>query len=202
MACNHQHDCGEHDCAADWSLFRSVDLPNVWALNEAVEGSAKSVFKSWEKRLDFGTGFLETNSDDPELLLFIPFNTDVKIRSISVVGGGGGTSPSNMRAFLNRIDIDFSNVWDLTPVQEWEIAENLGGELEYPTKYPRFQGVANLTLHFPRSFGASSTRIHFVGLKGESTQIKRDAVTTIVYETMGTPTEHKLPSDEANPQIL
>lgn len=202
MACNHDHDCAEHECAADWSLYQSVDLPKVWALNEALDGSAKSVFKAWEKRLDFENGFLESNADDPELLLFIPFTSDVKIKSICVVGGGDGTSPSTMRAFVNRIDVDFSNVWDFTVVQEWELAENLRGELEYATKYPRFQGVANLTLHFPRNFGADSTRVHYVGLKGEATQIKRDAVTTTVYEAFANPSDHKLPAEEAAPQIL
>lgn len=43
----------------------------VSALNEAVDGSAKSVLKPWEHRLDFST-VLESNDDDPELIVFIP----------------------------------------------------------------------------------------------------------------------------------
>ncbi|KAH9303196.1 hypothetical protein KI387_014779, partial [Taxus chinensis] len=70
----------------------------VSALNESVMGSAKSVFKSWELRLDTSAEYLESNEGDPELLVFIPFTSDVKIKSISVVGGTGGTSPSRMRA--------------------------------------------------------------------------------------------------------
>ncbi|RRT82970.1 hypothetical protein B296_00002363 [Ensete ventricosum] len=71
----------------------------VSALNEAVAGSVKSVFKPWNRRLDTSEGFLESNDGDPELLVFIPFTSDVKIKSISVVGGSGGTSPSKMRAY-------------------------------------------------------------------------------------------------------
>eukprot|EP00249_Psilotum_nudum_P032593 c48335_g1_i1 orf=178-786(+) len=202
MACNHHHDCEDYDCGSAWSLYKHIDIPCVWALNEAVEGSAKNVFKSWELRLDDSTGCLESNDDDPELLLFIPFTSDVKIKAISVIGGAEGTSPSKMRAFINRDDIDFSNVRDLIPIQEWDIAENLHGELEYQTRYARFQNVASLILHFPLNFGGNTTCISFIGLKGEATQIRRDAVTTIVYEALPNPSDHKLPSEVGNPEII
>jgi hypothetical protein len=132
-SCLHQHDCEEHECAGDWSLYQNIDIPGVTALYEAVEGSAKSIFKPWEQRLDLST-VLASNDDDAELIVFIPFTTDVKIKSISIIGGVDGSSPSKMRAFLNRDDIDFSQANDLTPIQEWELAENIRGELEYPTK--------------------------------------------------------------------
>jgi hypothetical protein len=100
------------------------------------------------------------------------FTTDVKIKSISIIGGSDGTSPSKMRAFMNRDDIDFSAAADLLPIQEWELAENPHGEIEYLTKYAKFQGVASLTLHFPRNFGANATCIHYIGLRGEATQVR------------------------------
>lgn len=199
MACSHSHDCSDHDCGAGFSLYKHVDLPKVWALNEAVEGSANSVLRSWERRLELTGESLRSNDGDPELLLFIPFTSDVIIKGISIIGGADGTSPTKMRAFINRIDVDFSNVQNLTPVQEWDLAENPRGELEYQTRYARFQGVANLTLHFPESFGGTSTEILYVGLRGEATNNKRDAVTTIVYEAMANPSEHKTPGEEAPP---
>jgi hypothetical protein len=36
---------------------------------------------------------------------------------------------------MNRDDIDFSAAADLLPIQEWELAENPHGEIEYLTKY-------------------------------------------------------------------
>ncbi|KAH7424715.1 hypothetical protein KP509_11G020900 [Ceratopteris richardii] len=202
MACTHSHDCSEHDCASAWSLYKHIDLPRVWALNEAVEGSAKNVFRSWESRLDTSNGFLESNDDDPELLLFIPFTSDVKIKSVSVIGAGDGHSPSRMRAFLNRQDIDFSTAAEMNPVQEWELAENLQGTLEYQTRYARFQSVATLILHFPENFGADGTWISFIGLKGEATQLKRDAVAHVVYEALPNPADHRLPAESNVPSIL
>uniref|UniRef100_A0A0D6QX95 PITH domain-containing protein n=1 Tax=Araucaria cunninghamii TaxID=56994 RepID=A0A0D6QX95_ARACU len=195
MACMHNHSCEEHECGSQWSLYKHIDFPRVSALNESVAGSVKAVFKSWDHRLDNSSECLESNEDDPELIVYIPFTSDVKIKSISVIGGTEGTSPSRMRAFINRDGIDFSDAQEMAPVQEWELAENVQGELEYQTKYSRFQGVANLTLHFPENFGAETTKIIYIGLRGEATQIKRDVVATIVYEALPNPSDHKLPSE-------
>ncbi|KAI3971115.1 hypothetical protein MKW92_013656 [Papaver armeniacum] len=191
MACVHDHSCEDHDCSSDFSLYKHIDLSKVSALNEAVQGSVKSVFKAWEQRLDISTGLLESNDGDPELIVFIPFTSDVKIKSISIVGGADGTSPSKMRAFINREGIDFSDAQGMQPVQEWDLAENLQGILEYQTRYSRFQSVGSLTLHFPENFDADTTQIHYIGLKGEATQLKRDVIATIVYEVMPNPSDHK-----------
>ncbi|KAF4369307.1 hypothetical protein G4B88_020439, partial [Cannabis sativa] len=106
------------------------------------------------------------------------FTSDVKIKSISVVGGADGTSPSKMRAILAR-------------VVEWELAENSQGVLEYQTRYLKFQSVGNITLHFPENFGGDASQIHYIGFKGEATQLKRDVVATIVYEITPNPSDHK-----------
>lgn len=152
--------------------------------------------------MDDSNAYLESNEGDPELLLFIPFTTDVKIKSISIIGGEEGRSPSKMRAFINREDLDFSIVGAMSPVQEWDLAENFQGELEYQTRYAKFQGVASLILHFPENFGGETTRVSFIGLQGEATQIKRDAITNVVYEALPNPAEHKLPSENHAPTIL
>ncbi|KAF4352842.1 hypothetical protein G4B88_024769 [Cannabis sativa] len=208
MACLHDHSCEDHDCSSDWSLYKHIDLSKVSALNEATPGSVKSVFKPWEHRLS-SSGYslreyeylllhqehLESNEGDPELLVFIPFTSDVKIKSISVVGGADGTSPSKMRAFLNREGIDFSDAQSMQAVQEWELAENSQGVLEYQTRYSKFQSVGNITLHFPENFGGDASQIHYIGFKGEATQLKRDVVATIVYEITPNPSDHKTKAD-------
>ncbi|KGN62400.1 PITH domain-containing protein 1 [Cucumis sativus] len=191
MACLHDHSCEDHDCSSDWSLYKHIDLPRVSALNEATPGSVKSVFKAWEHRLNSSGDHLESNEGDPELLVFIPFTSDVKIKSISIIGGPDGTSPSKMRVFINREGIDFSDAQSMQAVQEWDLAENLQGVLEYQTRYSKFQGVGNITLHFPDNYGGDTTQIHYIGLKGEATQLKRDVVATIVYEITPNPSDHK-----------
>ncbi|KAB5553171.1 hypothetical protein OIU76_008957 [Salix suchowensis] len=191
MACLHDHSCEDHDCSSNWSLYKHIDLPKVSALNEAVPGSAKSVFKPWEHRLNSSEEHLESNEGDPELLVYIPFTSDVKIKSIAIIGGTDGTSPSKMRAFINRDGIDFSDAQNMQAVQEWDLVENLNGLLEFQTRYAKFQSVASITLHFPDNFGGDTSQIHYIGFKGEATQLKRDVVATIVYELMPNPSDHK-----------
>ncbi|KAH9761486.1 PITH domain-containing protein [Citrus sinensis] len=202
MACLHDHSCEDHDCSSDWSLYKHIDLSKVSALNEAVPGSVKSVFKAWEQRLNssgvihafvysfvvhflsrhwhvskkrvssvgvYSQEHLESNDGDPELLVYIPF--------------------------INREGIDFSDAQDMQAIQEWDLVENLQGVLEYQTRYSKFQSVANITLHFPDNFGGDTTQIHYIGLKGEATQLKRDVVATIVYELRPNPSDHKTKSE-------
>jgi len=38
-------------------------------------------------------------------------------------------------------------------------------------RYSKFQGVGNITLHFPDNFGGDTTKIHYIGLKGEATRV-------------------------------
>ncbi|XP_054818720.1 uncharacterized protein LOC129318142 [Prosopis cineraria] len=191
MACLHDHSCEDHNCSSDWSLYKHIDLSKVSALNEATPGSVKSVFKAWEQRLVSSGDYLESNEGDPELLVFIPFTSDVKIKSICIIGGADGTSPSKMRAFINREGIDFSDAQSIQVVQEWDLVENTQGVLEYQTRYSKFQSVANITLHFPDNFGGDTSQIQYIGFKGEATQLKRDVVATIVYELMPNPSDHK-----------
>eukprot|EP00887_Chlorella_sp_A99_P007810 scaffold20.g7810.t1 len=112
--CAHDHDCSaaENDCSRSWSLYKYIDIPRVRCLNEAVEGSCRGVFKPWEQRLAEGPA-LASDDDDPELLLHIPFSG---------------------AAFINRDDLDFGMAGELPAVQEWELVENLGGQIEYPTQ--------------------------------------------------------------------
>lgn len=51
---------------------------------------------------------------------------------ICPVGAAGGYSPSEVRVFTNRDDLDFGMANDLPPVQRWDLAENLRGDIELP----------------------------------------------------------------------
>ncbi|KAL5783391.1 hypothetical protein ACOSP7_008420 [Xanthoceras sorbifolium] len=59
---------------------------------------------------------MESNEDDPELLVF---TSDVMIKSILVVGGADGTSPSKMRVYSK-----FQSVASIT----LHFPENFGGD--------------------------------------------------------------------------
>lgn len=106
----------------------------VVCLNEANAGSAKHVFRSWAERLEDPAVPLDSNEDDAELLITIPFNGAVKVKAVSVIGGSDGSSPSRLRAYTNRNDLDFAAVADMAPVQAWDLQEHQQASMEYPTQ--------------------------------------------------------------------
>jgi len=52
----------------------------IIALNEAQAGSVRNVFRPWAERLDLSQPTLDSNEDDAELLIHVPFNGSVKIK--------------------------------------------------------------------------------------------------------------------------
>ena len=51
--CEHDHDHQkEEDRGAAYSLYLKIDLERVQCLNEAEDGSARYIFKPWDRRLD------------------------------------------------------------------------------------------------------------------------------------------------------
>ncbi|KAJ3118368.1 hypothetical protein HDU96_002210 [Phlyctochytrium bullatum] len=121
----------------------------------------------------------------------IRFTGSVKLKSIAVRGGPGDSNPSKMLAFINRDDVDFDSVDGIKPEQEWELVMEPGREIpEYPTKIAKFSNVRNLSLFFPSNFGADTSRILYIGLKGEWTEVKRDPIITL-YELAPNPADHQ-----------
>lgn len=75
--------------------------------------------------------------------------------------------------------------------QEFELHRNPNGELEYSTKVVQFSSVHHLSLHFPSNFGADSTRIYYIGLKGEFSEAHHHGVTICSYESAPNLADHK-----------
>mmetsp|Transcript_8931 Transcript_8931/g.19060 ORF Transcript_8931/g.19060 Transcript_8931/m.19060 type:complete len:208 (-) Transcript_8931:806-1429(-) len=197
--CAHDHDCEASDCGPAYSLYKHIDLPRVVCLNERDQGTAKNVFKPWAQRTQPTPAPLRSNEDDDELLLHVPFDGAVKLKAISVIGGTGGTAPAKLRVYTNRSDLDFSSVSSVPAVQEWDLQEDVGGMMEYPTQVAKFNGVHSIDLYFSGCFGADFSEIHFIGFKGEYSERKRQAVEA-VYEARPMPEDHKVPGQNQGPQ--
>jgi len=169
------------------SLYPLIDRDSITCLNESVPNSGKNCIKPWEQCLD-STRVLRSSDDDPELILCIPFSTQVVLKSFCVVGGGNGTAPSSVKIFSNRSDIDFSNVSDLQPVQQFDLAEDFKAQIEYPTKVHKFQNVNSLTFYFKGD--GDFLQIDYLGLKGLGTQNQRVRPTNLVYELRPNVADH------------
>jgi len=201
MACRHEHDehCGhkhddepEKERGEDGTLFPYIDTVKVRCLNENTTGAARNVFKPRDEKLD-KTKYLESAADE-QLILHIPFTCVIKLKSICIIGGENGASPSKLKVYINREDIDFDNVETMSPVQEWDLQEDPSGLLNYPTRYAKFGNVSHLTLFFPSNFGNDVSRIYYVGLTGEATQLKREVVHA-TYELRPQASDHKNPAE-------
>jgi hypothetical protein len=106
-----------------------------------------------------------------------------------------GESPTRLKVWINRGDIDFALASDLPALQEWSLVEDPTASMEYQTRAAKFQCVSSLTLLL--SGDGDALCISFVGLRGQADpRSSRDALATVVYETMGRPTDHKVPDDE------
>jgi hypothetical protein len=51
--------------------------------------------------------FLSSNKGDPELLIYIPFTSAVKMKSLTMIGGEDGSAPSFIKLFVNLDQPDF-----------------------------------------------------------------------------------------------
>ncbi|KAJ9069763.1 hypothetical protein DSO57_1015259 [Entomophthora muscae] len=186
---DHNHD-DDVEAALKESLLSKIDLENVRCLNEAVPGSVKHVFKPWELRMDLEK-FVESDSDE-QLIIFVPFTGMVKLKSITLRGGVEGASPSLLKVFINREDIDFDSAESTTPTQEWELVDHPHDVVEYSTRLTKFNSVRNLTLYFPSNFGSDTSILSFIAFKGEWSEVKQDPIITI-YEVQPNVKDHKVP---------
>jgi hypothetical protein len=67
-----------HDRSTSLGRFGFIDRDRVICLNERMEGMGKRCIKPWDMRLDTRE-FVDSDEDDPQLILTIPFTVAVKV---------------------------------------------------------------------------------------------------------------------------
>ncbi|KAJ1728665.1 hypothetical protein LPJ61_003912, partial [Coemansia biformis] len=175
---DHSHEA-DADTGLSDSLFGKVVVDEAWCLNERTAGSVRGVFKPWDRRLD--TAHCIESDADVELLVYVPFNGMVKLKSVLIWGGDGQAAPSHVRVFANRDDLDFDSVGDAVPTQEWPLVDGATQPVEYPVRAAKFAAVRSVALHFPANFGADETQIFYLAFRGDWEQLRENPVIS-VYE--------------------
>ncbi|XP_065786116.1 PITH domain-containing protein 1 isoform X2 [Muntiacus reevesi] len=56
----------------------------------------------------------------------------------------------------------------------------------------RFSNVYHLSIHISKNFGADTTKVFYIGLRGEWTELRRHEVTICNYEASANPADHKV----------
>ncbi|OJA16475.1 hypothetical protein AZE42_06877 [Rhizopogon vesiculosus] len=182
---DHDHSHAANDLGPNDNLFPHIDRANVVALNGTGQGSI--VIKPWDQRNNEEV-FLESDADD-QLILRIPFTGSVRLRSLLLKAGPGDQTPTKVALFPNQPSMDFNDISDKAPVQEFNVPQDRN-IAEHAVKTAKFSNVSSLTLFFPASQGADTTRIYYVGLLGHWTERKSDPVIT-VYEAQANLADHE-----------
>merc|ERR1712168_263136 len=188
---SHNHQCDHHEPCDEsqvCNLYLKIDMNRVLCLNETVEGSGKDVFKSWDNRQD-REKFVESDADE-ELLFNIPFTGNVKLKGVSVIGGEDGFHPSKMKLYKNRENMTFDDV-SVEVDQEFDMNIDLTGDVMYNTKAAKFSSIHCLSIYFPSNFGEDTTKIYYIGLKGDFTKAARNEIPVVNYELRPNIADHK-----------
>jgi hypothetical protein len=77
--CSHDHDCEAASCGES-SLHGFINHVGVTCLNASDADAAARVLRPWHERRVRDVALESLDEDEPELLLHIPFTTDVKAR--------------------------------------------------------------------------------------------------------------------------
>ncbi|OSC98511.1 DUF1000-domain-containing protein [Trametes coccinea BRFM310] len=199
MSHNHSHGgCGDesHDHDHDHglpeeighrdNLYARVDRANVVALNAEDPEKGPGIIKPWDQRLDEET-YVESDADD-QLIIRVPFTGAVKLRALLLKAGPGDQTPAKVALFPNVENLDFSDIADMKPVQEFTIPQ--GRDVgEYHVMPAKFPNVTSITLFFPASQGADTTRIYYIGFLGQWSERKFEPVVA-VYESKPNLADH------------
>lgn len=120
-------------------------------------------------------------------MVIAKFISPVHVRKLCIIGGNENTEfhPNQVRLYVNREGIDFTEVHENRPTQVFDLPINTDGTVELITSVHQFTGVNSLAFFFPSNYGADATAIQYIGMQGEHTHFRREAVNT-VYEVLCT----------------
>ena len=161
-------------------LKNSINITSVYALNERITQSCQKVFKDKDDMLD-RKDFCESNDDDPELLINIPFYTQVAIKSMRLIGGEDGMAPSRVKLYVNATNPDF-DLLEGKPTHQIDTIENPDGSMVYNLPQFKFNSVWNLTLIIPSCIDSDHTKIYYIGFEGIATKKRQKIPIGVSYE--------------------
>ncbi|KAH9925524.1 galactose-binding domain-like protein [Fomitopsis serialis] len=169
---DHQHDLPEGVGPRD-NLYSRIDRDNVIALNVQAPAKGPEVIKPWDQRLDEDK-YLESDADD-QMIIRIPFAGAVKLRAVLIKAGPIDQTPAKLSIFTNLDHFDVAQGRDVG---------------EYHVMPAKFSNVTSVTLFFPESQGADTTRLYYVGFLGSFSGERKGQPIITVYESRPNIADH------------
>lgn len=167
----------------DWNLYAMLDREGTTALNATRPDHAIGIFKPFVHRTNPSPNLI--SDADHELLIIARFTSPCHIRKLMVIGGSDDEHhPSSLQCYLNHEQIDFTNIADFRPAQQFNLPINRDGTVEFTTVLSAFTNVNTIAFYFPSNHGdRDQTIIQYIGMQGEHTHYRREAVDT-TYEVL------------------
>lgn len=86
-------------------------------------------------------------------------------------------TPRRLRIYANRATIiDFSEVDDVQPSLNISLLEGETSVTEYPLRMAAFSSINSLSLFLSDSVGGESSRVYYIGFKGETRVIRKEGI--------------------------
>lgn len=89
---------------------------------------------------------IKSNSGDASIITSIKFSDQVNITYIQINGVSEETNPSLMKCYVNKIDIDFSDISDYPSTQQFNLTKDMNKQIKL--NIPKWKNVSELTLYF------------------------------------------------------
>ena len=108
-------------------------------LNIEGDSDISQIFESNENTI-------KSNSGDASMILSIKFREPVNVQTIQIDGISSETNPIIMKCYVNRLDIDFSDVNDIPNTQQFNLSKDMNKKIK--VNIPRWRNVSELTIYF------------------------------------------------------
>ncbi|KAH7927692.1 DUF1000-domain-containing protein [Leucogyrophana mollusca] len=147
------------------SLLEYLDIPQINCLNEVNRHDLKSIVSSRSRNT--GSSVLLSDADE-QLLLNIPFNQAVRIRSVVIQSKKLSNGPKVIKLFVNRPALGFEDVQDMEAAQVLTLSEqDIKGGSRIPLRFVRFQSVNSLHIFVESNqTGEDQTQIDVIDILG------------------------------------
>ncbi len=119
----------------------------------------------------------------------VSFAGQVKLQSILIRTSNDEFAPKTLKLFINRENLDFDTATEAEATEVLELAQDPRVQ-EYPVKRNRFTTTRSLTLFIEENWGAETTKVSYLGFKGEFMALNREPV-SVLYESAANPSDHK-----------
>ncbi|XP_036355366.1 PITH domain-containing protein 1-like [Octopus sinensis] len=195
--------CGEKSNSGQeegYSLYQRIDFTSLICLNEKRRGTGRTVFKPYEQR--HSPDYVESDVD-PELLFSF---SRVSQLGVGHALRGSRQSPSlqtqNVSTTLSGSykNVTFTNFGRIPPKADVEfVVGNSANEVMVfnTSTTQQMKNITSLSLYFPENYGAESTRIYYIGLKGQFDRLNRPGILLYNYELTPNPSDVSSPVDSA-----